>query len=60
MFELDRIPPAVLNALAEKGIPPEQVLLGARCDRSLELNGAEVYLFATAESLLVLTGVTTL
>ena len=60
MFEIDRISPTVTEVLSAHGIAPDSLLLGAFCDRSRELTPSEVYLFATAERLLILVGVSSL
>ncbi len=56
MFELDPIPSAVIEVLAARGIDEKELLLGAFCDRNSELKPCEVYLFATAGRLLLLSG----
>ncbi len=58
MFEIDRIPSAVLEALEAKGIDRSMLLMSAFCDRSREQTPCEVYLLATAEELHILSGVT--
>ncbi len=55
MFELDRIPSAVTEALAERGIDPNALLLGAYCDRDPEQRPGNVYLLATERELLIFT-----
>ncbi len=47
----------IFDALTEKGIPAEDVLLTAYCDRDLGHNPAESYLLATSDHLFVMTGV---
>ena len=59
MFEIDRIPNAVTETLTSKGFSEKEILLSAYCDRSREQLPAEIYLFATKEQLLILSGVTT-
>jgi len=56
VFELDRIPVAVLEALEKHGYGRDDVLIAARCDRDRTFKPAEVYLFATSERLLILEG----
>lgn len=56
MFEIDRIPSALITSLQEKNIRAEDILLGAYCDRDREQQVAQTYLFATADALLVLSG----
>ena len=60
MFEIDRIPPAAAEALQSHGVAYEDLLLSAYCDRSREQTPTEVYLFATKDQLLILSGVTAL
>ena len=59
MFEIDTIPSAVIDALKARQIEPDALLLGAFCDRDREQRPASVYLFATEEQLLILSGVLT-
>ena len=56
MFEIDSIPVAVLDALREKNLSSEEILLGAFCDRDEEQRPAQIYLFATAEKLWIFSG----
>ena len=56
MFEIDSIPAEILSLLREKGISEEELLLGAYCDRNLEQEVAQTYLFATASELVILSG----
>ena len=58
MFEIDRIPSAVMEALGAHGIDPSALLMSAFCDRNREQTPCEVYLLATAEELHILSGVT--
>ncbi|MBQ9783929.1 MAG: ATP-binding cassette domain-containing protein [Clostridia bacterium] len=57
MFEIDRIPNTVKEALNTRGIDTEGILLSAFCDRDRTLMPAEVYLFATRDVLMILSGV---
>lgn len=57
VFEIDRIPTPVLQRVQEKGIEPESLLLGVYCDRTALQEPAEIYLLATKEKLLILSGV---
>lgn len=58
MFEIDRIPSAVLEVLAGRGIEYSSILMSAYCDRNRDQAPCEVYLLATAEELHILSGVT--
>ena len=60
MFEIDRIPTAVIETLTSKGISVTEILLSAYCDRSRDLLPAQTYLLATKDQLLILSGVTAL
>lgn len=57
MFEIDKIPSTVTDALLQKGLNPAEILLGAYCDRSREQTPLEVYLLATEHALWILSGV---
>ena len=56
MFEIDSIPSVVTEALREKNIRAEDILLGAFCDRDREQMPVQSYLFATEDQLLILSG----
>lgn len=56
MFEIDKIPHGVYDLMAAKGIAEDQIMLAAKCDRDCDHAPANVYLFATATELAVLTG----
>ena len=56
MFEIDSIPSVVTDALQEKNIRVEDILLGAFCDRDREQMPIQSYLFATEDQLLILSG----
>ena len=56
MFEIDRIPAQIYAVLADKGVRTEDILLAAYCDRDRNHTPCDTYLFATAEELLVLSG----
>ena len=56
MFEIDRIPAEIYAVLAYKGVRTEDILLAAYCDRDRDHTPCDTYLFATAEELLVLSG----
>ena len=56
MFEIDNIPSVVTDALQEKNIRAEDILLGAFCDRDREQTPIQSYLFATEDQLLILSG----
>ena len=58
VFEIDRIPNHVIEALNTRGIAPDGLLLSAFCDRDSALMPAQIYLLATQEEVLVLSGVT--
>ncbi|MBQ7335334.1 MAG: ATP-binding cassette domain-containing protein [Clostridia bacterium] len=60
MFEIDRIPDAVMRALTERGIDESAILLAAHADRTLELTVGDVYLFATSDALILMSGIVTL
>ena len=47
----------IYEALSEKGIPKEDILLAAYCDRNCEHEPQDVYLLATSKELLKLSGV---
>ena len=57
MFEIDKIPAEIYDALVGKGIAKDDVLLGAYCDRNTEHEPCDVYLLATDSELLVLSGI---
>jgi multidrug ABC transporter, permease/ATP-binding protein len=56
LFEIDRIPAEIYAVLADKGVRTEDILLAAYCDRDRDHTPCDTYLFATAEELLVLSG----
>ena len=56
MFEIDRIPRAVMLSLASHGHTAESLLLGAYADRTREYEVGSVYLFATGERLILTCG----
>lgn len=56
MFEIDSIPSAVTDALHQKNIRTEDILLGAFCDRDREQTPIQTYLFATEAQLWILSG----
>ncbi len=47
----------IYDALSAKGVPKEDILLAAYCDRNCEHEPQEVYLLATSKELLKLSGV---
>ncbi|MBQ8311115.1 MAG: ATP-binding cassette domain-containing protein [Clostridia bacterium] len=57
MFEIDRIPCAVTEALGDKGIATDDIVLAAHVDRTREHTVGDVYLFATKEELILFSGV---
>ncbi len=59
MFEIDRIPSAALQALRERDVSLEALVLAAYADRDCEQMPSETYLFATADELIILGGVCT-
>ena len=54
MFAIDRIPEDVLDTLASQGIDTNSILLAAHTDRTREHAVGDVYLFVTAEFLILL------
>lgn len=60
MLEIDRIPREVFFALEQKSIDTADLLLAVRADRTREMQVGEVYLFATEEQLILLSGIVTL
>lgn len=58
MFEIDRIPQVVAEAMKENRVETEALALAAFCDRDREQNPGEVYLFADRDTLFLLSGVT--
>ena len=60
MFEIDRIPSVVWDALQQKDICEDDVLLTARADRTCDHTVADVYLLATSDRLVILSGITAL
>ncbi|MBO5293647.1 MAG: ATP-binding cassette domain-containing protein [Clostridia bacterium] len=57
MFEIDRIPKSVIEALNTRGVCSDGLLLSAFCDRDQALMPAQIYLFADKDELLLLQGV---
>ena len=57
MFEIDKIPAEIYDSLSAKGVPKEEILLAAYCDRNCEHEPQDVYLLATSKELWVLFGV---
>lgn len=57
MFEIDKIPAEIYDILSVKGVPKEEILLAAYCDRNTEHEPQDVYLLATSKELLKLSGV---
>lgn len=57
MFEIDRIPSAVKEALGGKGVSLDDIVLAAHTDRTREHAVGDVYLFATAGELILFSGV---
>ena len=57
MFEIDKIPSEIYDSLSAKGVPKEEILLAAYCDRNCEHEPQDVYLLATSKELWVLSGV---
>ena len=57
MFEIDKMPIEIYDILSAKGVPKEEILLAAYCDRNCEHEPQEVYLLATSKELLKLSGV---
>lgn len=57
MFEIDRIPSAVAEAIGGKGIALNDVVLAAHADRTREHTVGDVYLFATDKELILFSGV---
>ena len=60
MFEIDRIPWEIMAVLREKQIDTSNILLAAHADRTREMTVGDVYIFATAEELILLSGILTL
>ncbi|MBE6590185.1 MAG: ATP-binding cassette domain-containing protein [Ruminococcaceae bacterium] len=60
MFEIDRIPREVIAFLGTKGIAEGELELAAHADRNKSHIAADVYLFATKQSLILMTGVMSL
>ena len=56
LFEIDKIPDEIYAVLTEKGIPKEEILLAAYCDRDRSHTPCDTYLAATQKELAVLTG----
>jgi len=56
VFHIDTIDQRIIALLKKHEISPEELLLGAFCDRNRIYRPAPVYLFATATSLLILEG----
>ena len=54
MFSIDRIPEGVLDVVTSQGIDAKNILLAAHADRTKEHTVGDAYLFATAESLILL------
>ena len=54
MFSIDRIPEGVLDIVTSHGIDAKNILLAAHADRTKEHTLGDAYLFATAESLILL------
>ena len=54
MFVIDSIPGGVFDILASRGIDTNSILLAAHADRTREHTVGDEYLFATAESLILL------
>ena len=54
MFSIDRIPEGVLDIVTSQGIDAKNILLAAHADRTKEHTVGDAYLFATAESLILL------
>lgn len=56
LFEIDKIPDEIYAVLTEKGIPKDEILLAAYCDRDRSHTPCDTYLAATQKELAVLTG----
>ena len=56
LFEIDRIPAEVLEALADKGVALSDVLLACHCDMDHEHVFCDTYFFTTADTLYRLSG----
>lgn len=54
MFSIDRIPEDVFDILTSHGVDAKNILLAAHADRTKEHTVGDAYLFATAESLILL------
>ncbi len=59
MFEIDRIPQAVIESLEARGVAVDELLLAAHADRTREHSPGDVYLFATARQLILSRGILT-
>ena len=54
MFSIDRIPEGIFDILTSHGVDAKNILLAAHADRTKEHTVGDAYLFATAESLILL------
>ena len=56
MFQIDRIPDAIISLLGRHGVDTESILLGVFCDRDLDHRPAPSYLFASQTDLYIVRG----
>ena len=60
MVALDNYPSGLIEALDRKGVAADKLMLIAKCDMNKEGAHCDCFLAATAEELLVISGITTL
>ncbi|MCI8388002.1 MAG: ABC transporter ATP-binding protein [Clostridiales bacterium] len=60
MIALDNYPSGLIDLIDKKGISPDKLLLLAKCDMNKDGTHCDCYLAATAEDLLIISGVVTL
>ncbi len=60
MISLDNYPSGLVDLVEAKGIPKDKILLLAKCDMNREGVHSDCYLMATAEEIIVISGLVTL
>jgi len=56
MFAFDKISPIALDALAKHDVDVDQLIIAARCDKTSDNISCDTYLFSSADTLYVLSG----
>ena len=56
MFAFDKISPIALDALARHDVDVDQLIIAARCDKTSDNISCDTYLFSSADTLYVLSG----